>query len=112
MNILELNNMGTLEKKIHDRAIAIINSKVNAPIDVLKTIDSIVVFYTPKKDTDLETFLCYYPIVTGEGSGYVSRLTESSNDELIFSGIMKANVEYKIQIRVLAFSHRLTNHRS
>ena len=88
---------------------SIVNSKINTPINVLKTIDSIVVFYTPKKDTDLETFLCYYPMITGEGSGYVSRLTESSNDELIFSGIMKANVEYKIQIRVLAFSHRLTN---
>lgn len=67
-------------------------------------IDEIKIIYTPKKQMELQTFHCFYPIIYGNGSCTSIGLKHLDGSEPRYTSIMEANVEYLITITVYSFA--------
>lgn len=70
----------------------------------MKIIDEIKITYTPKKDIDFETLMCYYPIIYGKGSCmsascYLSDDVKKKQQYNLFKGL-----EYTIVCNIISFA--------
>lgn len=72
-----------------------------------KAIDTIKIIYTPKKQVELQTFLAFYPIISGIGSCITVDLKHSDGTATKWNGLMESNVEYQLIISVYSFAKYL-----